>query len=43
MSFEWLFIGSFLEDKVSNINAIALRSKLSKHAFIYIIIRFSND
>ena len=34
---------SFLEDEVSNINAIAPRSKLSKHAFLYIIIRFSND
>ena len=35
---------SFLEDKVINIKVIAPRSKLSKYAFLYIIItRFSND
>ena len=34
---------SFLEDEVSNINAIAPRTKLSKQAFLYIIIRFRND
>ena len=34
---------SFLEDEVSNIDAIAPRTKLSKQAFLDIIIRFSND
>ena len=34
---------SLLEDEVSNINAIAPRSKLSEHAFLYIIICLSND
>jgi len=28
----------FLEDEVSNINAIAPRSKLSKHAYIYMLL-----
>ena len=37
-----VFWCSFLEDEVSNISAIAPRSKLSKHALICIIIRFSN-